>query len=540
MTTDRFTHIVAGAGAAGCAVASRLSADPGARVLLLEAGGPDRNPLIHMPAGFTKLTSPAINWRFATVPQPQLNNREMYYPQGRTLGGSTSINAMIYIRGHRLDYDEWESLGNEGWGYEGVLPYFRRMENHERLVDEYHGSGGPMNVAEQVQHNPLSKAFVRAAQEVGIPYNPDFNGATQDGVGFYDVTQRNVRRESAATAYIKPARTRTNLSVVTHATATRVLVSRDRAIGLAYLHDKREHIAYADGEIVLSGGAVNSPKLLLLSGIGPADELRALGIDVVHDLPGVGKSFQDHMDVYLTAETAPVSYNGEDRWHRAVVHGLQYLLFKTGPVTACVAEAGCFLRSHDEVRSPDIQIHCLPAFVVDHGRQRFNGHGVTINTCNLRPRSIGSVTLRSADPLDPPAIDPNFLADPYDWEISIEGFKRGREILSAPSFAPLIKREHMPGVDVRTDEAIRDYIRHWAKTDYHPVGSCKMGVDDMAVVDTQLRVHGLEGLRVIDASIMPTLISGNTQAPSIMIGEKGVGMMLGERPTASVGARQVA
>jgi choline dehydrogenase len=368
--------------------------------------------------------------------------------------------------------------------------------------------------------------FVRAGQEVGLPYSADFNGARQEGVGFYDVTQRNVRRESAATGYLKPARKRPNLTIVTHATATRVLLSRGRAIGIAYLKHGREDFAYADGEVVLSGGAVNSPKLLLLSGVGPADELRALGVEVTHDLPGVGKNFQDHMDVYLTAETAPLSYNGEDRWHRAAVHGAQYLLFKTGPVTACVAEAGAFVRSNGHVRSPDIQIHCLPAYVVDHGRQRFPGHGVTINTCNLRPRSIGSVTLRSANPVDPPAIDPNFLADPYDWELSIEAFKRGREILHAPSFKPLIKREHMPGADVNTGAGIRDYIRKWAKTDYHPAGSCKMGSDDMAVVDTQLRVRGLEGLRVIDASIMPTLISGNTQAPSIMIGEKGAAMML--------------
>jgi len=525
VTESRYTHIVVGAGAAGCVVANRLSADPAARVLLLEAGGPDRSPLIHMPAGFTKLTSPSVNWGFSTVPQAQLDNREMHYPQGRTLGGSTSINAMIYIRGHRLDYDEWESLGNEGWGYDGVLPYFRRMENHERIVDEYHGSGGPMNVAEQVQHNALSKAFVRAGQEAGLTYNADFNGAVQDGIGFYDVTQRNVRRESAATAYLKPIRKRPNLTVVTNATASRVLVSGGRAVGLAYLHGDHEHIAHADGEVVLSGGAVNSPKLLLLSGIGPADELRTRGIEVVHDLPGVGKNFQDHMDVYLTAETAPVSYNGEDRWHRAAVHGAQYLLFKTGPVTACVAEAGAFLRSNDDVRSPDIQIHCLPAFVVDHGRMRIKGHGVTINTCHLRPKSIGSVTLRSADPLAEPAIDPAFLQDAYDWKISLEAFERGREILNAPAFKDLIRKESMPGSDIKTPDAIRGYIKQWSKTDYHPVGSCKMGSDPLAVVDAQLRVHGLGGLRVIDASIMPTLISGNTSAPSIMIGEKGSAIM---------------
>jgi choline dehydrogenase-like flavoprotein len=525
--SQRYTHIVVGAGAAGCVVAARLSEEAANRVLLLEAGGPDNNPLIHMPAGFTKLTSPDVNWGFSTVPQAQLNDRRMHYPQGRTLGGSTSINAMIYIRGNRLDYDEWRDLGNEGWGYDGVLPYFRKSENNERLVNEFHGSGGPLNVTEQIGHNPLTKGFIRAAQSVGIPFSHDFNGAVQDGVGYYDVTQRNVRRESAATAFLRPNRKRANLIVETHATATGVIVEDGRAVGVRYLHAGKATEARVDsgGEVVLSGGAVNSPRLLLLSGIGPADELRSLGIDVVHDLPGVGKNFQDHMDVYLTAETTPVSYNGEDRWDKAVRHGIQYLLYKTGPVTACVAEAGAFLRSSADVRSPDIQIHCLPAYVVDHGRMKIKGHGVTINTCNLRPRSIGSVTLQSADPLAQPAIDPAFLQDPYDWKISMEGFERGREILNSPALKPLIKRERLPGSDVKTEQGVREFIKQWSKTDYHPVGSCKMGSDPMAVVDTQLRVHGLGGLRVIDASIMPTLISGNTQAPSIMVGEKGAAIM---------------
>ncbi len=526
-----FDYIVVGAGAAGCAVAHRLSEDPDVTVALLEAGGKDSNPLIHMPAGFTKLTSDDVNWGFKTVPQAQVNNREMHYPQGRTLGGSTSINAMIYIRGHRSDYDEWRDLGNEGWGYEGVLPYFKKSENNERFVDEFHGHGGPVNVADQTQHNTLTRAFVRSAQEAGIPYTPDHNGAKQEGVSYYQVTQRNVRRESAATAYLKPARNRKNLTVITRATATRVLLENKRAVGIEYLHNKKEKRSlYANREVVLSGGAANSPKILLLSGIGPADELKALGIDVAHDLPGVGKNFQDHMDVYIAAECSqPVSYNGEDRWDKAIRHGIQYLLYKTGPVTACVAEAGCFVYSKEfsgeDVRSPDIQIHCLPAYVVDHGRKRIKGHGITINTCNLRPKSIGSVTLRSTNPLDSPAIDPNFLDDPYDWKISIAGFKWGRKILSSPSFKPFIKRELMPGIDSQSDEEIKDYIRKWSKTDYHPVGSCKMGSDDMAVVDTQLKVHGINGLRVIDASIMPTLISGNTQAPSIMVGEKGAAII---------------
>lgn len=523
---DSFDYIIVGAGASGCAVAHRLSEVPDTSVLLLEAGPKDSSPLIHMPAGFTKLTGKNVNWCFKTVPQTHVNDREMHYPQGRTLGGSTSINAMIYIRGHRLDYDEWRDLGCEGWGFEDVLPYFKRSENNERFANKYHGQGGPLNVADQTQHNQLTRAFVRSAQEVGIPYNPDLNGAQQAGVSYYQVTQRNVRRESSATAFLRP--TPPNLTVITRAQASRVCLDGTRAIGVEYIKNKRIRRANVNREVILSGGAVNSPKLLLLSGIGPADSIAQHGIKPVHDLPGVGRNFQDHMDVYIAAECSePISYNGHDRWDRALLHGLQYLLYKTGPVTACVAEAGCFLKSSEEIRSPDIQIHCLPAYVVDHGRLRIKGHGLTINTCNLRPRSIGTVSLRSSDPLEDPLIDPNFLSDPYDLRISTEGFKWGRRILQAPSLGKLISRERLPGADVRTDQDIADYIRKWSKNDYHPVGSCKMGQDDLAVVDTQLRVRGLECLRVIDASIMPRLISGNTQATSIMIGEKGAAHIIG-------------
>jgi choline dehydrogenase len=531
MPTQSYDYIVIGAGAAGCVVASRLSEDPSTSVLLLEAGGRDWSPLIHMPVGFTKLTSPSVNWGYETVPQKHLGNRPMWYPQGRTLGGSTSINAMIYIRGQREDYDRWAALGNDDWGYEQVLPFFRRAERNERLNDRFHGSDGAMNVAEQVQHNELSKAFVRAGQELGLPYNPDFNGAVQEGVGYYDVTQRNARRESASTAYLRPARPRRNLTVVTHALGTKVLVENGRAVGLEYTVRGKPARAFADAEVVLSGGAINSPRLLLLSGIGPGAELAALEIPVVHDLPGVGKNLQDHMDVYLTAETTPVSYNQSDRPLTALKVGLQYVLYRTGPVTACVCEAGMFVRSSEAVATPDIQMHCLPAYVIDHGRQRVPGHGMTINTCNLRPGSVGSVSLRSADPAVPPAIDPNFLDDPHDWDMAIRGFEWGREMLATKAYAPFIKREHMPGAHVRTPDQIREYIRQWAKTDYHPVGSCMMGESDAAVVDQQLRVRGLPGLRVVDASIMPVLISGNTQATAIMIGEKGAHHILRGGPT---------
>ena len=478
--SDRHTHIVIGAGAAGCAVAARLSEDPANRVLLLEAGGRDWNPLIHMPAGFTKLTGPSVNWGFETVPQPELNNRRMHYPQGRTLGGSTSINAMIYIRGNRLDYDEWRDLGNEGWGYDGVLPYFRKSENNERLADEFHGTGGPLNVTDQVGHNPISKGFVRAAQSVGIPFSHDFNGADQAGVGFYDVTQRNVRRESSATAFLRPARKRKNLTIATHAQATQLIVENGRAVGVRYLAKGKpaEARVEAGGEVVVSGGAVNSPRLLLLSGIGPADELRKLGIPVVHDLPGVGKNFQDHMDVYLTAETAPVSYNGEDRWDKAVRHGIQYLLYKTGPVTACVAEAGAFVsleRRRSLAGHPDplpAGVRRRPRASPDQGPRRHDQY--------LQPaaeehrlghaalgRSAGRARHRSGVP----------PGSATTGQISMEAFERGREILNAPAFKDLIRKEAMPGSDVKTPDGIRAYIKEWSKTDYHPVGSCKMGSD---------------------------------------------------------------
>jgi choline dehydrogenase-like flavoprotein len=439
---------------------------------------------------------------------------------------------MIYIRGQRQDYEQWERLGNEGWGYDGVLPYFRRSENNERFHNEHHGVGGDMNVTQQVQLNPLSKAFVRGLQELGVPFNADVNGADQHGVTFYDVTQRNARRESTATAFLHPARKRPNLTILTRAQAVQVLVERGRAVGIKYVHKDETVTAYADAEVILSGGAVNSPKLLLLSGIGPADELRALGVDVVHDLPGVGKNYQDHMDVYLTAVTEPVSFNQEDRPDRAVRHAIQYLLYRTGPLTACVCEAGAFVRSDESVETPDIQIHCLPAFVIDHGRKRVKGHGMTINTCNLRPRSIGSLRLRSANPMDMPLIDPNFCGDAegYDWKVSIEGFRWGRRILQSEALQQYVRHEHMPGGNVQTEDEIRRYISKWSKTDYHPVGSCKMGHDDMAVVDPRLRVHGLEGLRVIDASVMPRMISANLNASTMMIADRASDLIRGKAP----------
>ena len=456
---ERHTHIVIGAGAAGCAVAARLSEDPDKQVLLLEAGGRDWNPLIHMPAGFTKLTGPSVNWGFETVPQPELNGRRMHYPQGRTLGGSTSINAMIYIRGNRLDYDEWRDLGNDGWGYDGVLPYFRKSENNERLADEYHGTGGPMNVTEQVAHNPISKGFVRAAQSIGIPFSHDFNGAEQAGVGFYDVTQRNVRRESSATAYLGPARKRKNLVIATHAQATQLIIENGRAVGVKYLAKDKptEARVVAGGEVVVSrrGGELASPAAAVRDrtrrrAAGARDPGRSRPAGCRQELPGPHGRVSDGGD-----GAGQLQRRGSLGQGRPARHPVPALQDRVRSRRAWPRPARSCARALASDRPTSRSIAC-PRIVVDHGRMRIKGHGVTINTCNLRPKSIGSVTLRSADPHAEPAIDPAFLQDPYDWKISMEAFERGREILSAPAFKDLIKRERMPGAKVKTPEGIRD------------------------------------------------------------------------------------
>ncbi|MXX66420.1 MAG: alanine-phosphoribitol ligase [Chloroflexi bacterium] len=524
----RYTHVIVGAGAAGCVVANRLSQDPGNNVALLEAGPPDSNPLIHIPAGVTRLAAPEFDWGFSSAPQPQLNDRRLWYPQGRTLGGSTSVNAMIYVRGQPRDYDLWQSLGNPGWGYADVLPWFRRSERHARLSDGYHGTEGELGVARQTTYNPLTRAFVEAGQELGLAQNEDVNGSVQDGVTLYDQTRRNGRRESAATAFLHPVDRRENLTVHTRALATRILVEGGCAVGVEYRQLGRRKTINAECEVIVSGGTINSPRLLLLSGIGPADELSDLGIEVVHDLPGVGKNFQDHMDVFIAAETRPVSYSRRNRVHNRLRHMLRYKLFGTGPMAAAIAEAGAFVRSNDSVAGPDIQIHCLPSFVVvKDGPMLLDGHGMSLFILNTRPRSRGSLTLNSPDPDDPPRIDPNFCSDPqgHDLRIAVEGIKWGRRFLATRALSGLVREERVPGAAVADDDQIREYIRGWAKTGHHPVGSCAMGNGEMAVVDNQLRIRGLDRLRVIDASVMPRLVSGNTQAPTYMIGERGAAII---------------
>lgn len=536
MTATEFDYIIIGAGAAGCVLANRLSKDPGLRVLLLEAGEKDSSMLVSIPAGFGKLMGTKVNWIYDTAPQKQLGNRSMFLPQGKVLGGSTSINAMLYIRGNRGDYDAWRDAGNEGWGYDDVLPYFKAHERNERIADDYHGNDGELNVADQVQTNPLSKAFVRAAQQAGIPFTSDPNGEKQDGVFYHQVTQRGARRESAATAFLRPAVSRPNLTVVTGAEVTRIVMEGAVAKGVDYIKKGAKLTARARREVLLSAGAINSPKLLLQSGIGPADELRQVGVEPVHDLPGVGKNLHDQLEVYITADTKlPISYTGEDRAFRMLRHGIQYTFYKTGPATATVTEAGAFVRSDPSMEYPDLQLHMLPVTVKwkDGARtaEKASGHGITILACDIRPESRGEVRLRSKDPSASPIVDPNYLAAEKDMQVSVEGIKLIRKVLKSPAFAPYVGEETLPGAAVQTDEEIRKYITEWGKTDYHPVGSCKMGVDEMAVVGPDLKVHGIDKLRVIDASIMPSIISGNTQAPAMMIGEKGASLVLGlDRP----------
>jgi choline dehydrogenase len=524
-----YDYIVAGGGSAGCVLAARLS-ETGAKVLLLEAGYRDTHPYIRIPAGFTKLSGPRVSWGYSTVPQKHLNSRTLWYPQGRTLGGSSSINAMIYTRGQPEDYDAWASLGAAGWSYNDVLPYFKRAESNQRLADGYHGVDGPLTVSDPISPAMITRVFLRATQQVGLTYNPDFNGEKQEGVALYQTTTHEGRRTSAAVAYIRPALKRPNLTVHTRTTVTRILFDRNRAVGVEYFRDGQRApvTAKAAAETIISSGAIGSPKLLMISGVGPADHLRSKGIVVVEDLPGVGGNLQDHIDCYTIWNcSGPYSYFGVDRYLEQARWAVQYLLFRSGPITSNIAEAGAFARVDPDSKTPDTQFHFLPAYVIDHGRARVAGYGVSLAANSLRPRSRGSVRLASADPAAHPLIDPNFFSDSYDLRIAVDAIKFAREIMAAPAFRPYIKSERMPGGAMRDDAEIEAYCRQWGKTDYHPVGTCKMGVDALAVVDPKLRVHGLEQLRVIDSSIMPLQISANTNAPTIMIAEKGADLVLG-------------
>jgi len=530
-----FDYLIIGAGSAGCVLANRLSKNPNNNVCLLEAGPTDDSLLVKIPAGIIALMrSNKRNWRYYTTEQEALNQRKIYIPRGKTLGGSSSVNAMIYTRGHQWDYDHWESLGNKGWGWDEVLPVFKRSQNQERGGDDYHGVGGPLNVADLRYRHPVSEAFVQACVDAGLPYSEDFNGANQEGVGMYQVTQKGGERFGVARAYLHEALERPNLTVITEARVQRLLLDGKTVLGAEYLHQGKLQTVHA-GETLLSGGAINSPQVLLLSGIGPKAELERHGIPQQHDLPGVGENLQEHPDVLLVHKSRQKgSLNLSPAALPTQLKALyQFFANRTGALTSNAAEAGGFIKSRPEEKIPDLQLHLTAALLDNHGLNLpfAMGWGFSTHVCVLRPKSRGRIGLNSANPNHDPLIDPRLLSHPDDMATMLRGVKLMRKvILESDSLAPMLGKEIFPGPKVQSDDELLAFLREKADNIYHPVGSCKMGIDDMAVVEPQgLKVHGLNGLRVIDASIMPTLIGGNTNAPTVMIAEKAADAILAGR-----------
>ncbi|OYV01013.1 MAG: glucose-methanol-choline oxidoreductase [Burkholderiales bacterium PBB5] len=528
-----FDYVIVGGGSAGCVLAARLSEDPAVRVALLEAGGRDDSVLIQCPAGLAAMAQyKAANWGFETVPQAGFHGRRGYQPRGKVLGGSSSVNAMIYLRGQAADYDGWAAAGNPGWSFADVLPYFKRSEHNERGANAWHGTGGPLNVMDLQAPNPIGQRFIEAGRQAGLALNPDFNGAEQAGVGPYQVTHRAGERCSAAKAYLGPALDRPNLQVITQAQATQVLTDGRRAVGVAYVQGGQRHTVQARVEVLLAAGALQSPQLLMTSGIGPGSPLQQHGIAVVHDLPGVGSHLHDHVDVVQVVDTpglhALFGLSLPGAWR--VLQGMwQWRQSRSGLLTTNFAEAGAFLRSDPLLDQPDLQLHFVVGKLVDHGRKTVFGHGYSCHVCLLHPASRGSVRLASADPLAAPRIDPNFLDDETDLARLVKGVKQMRRILAQPALAALGGRELASSAGLHSDEDVVAFIRRFADTIYHPVGSCRMGPGPDDVVDHRLRVHGMDGLRVVDASVMPRIVAGNTNAPTMMIAEKAADMIRADR-----------
>ena len=526
---DSYDYIIVGAGSAGCVLANRLSENPRNKVLLLEAGGRDWNPWIHIPVGYFKtMYDKDLSWGYETEPDPGINGRKVIWPRGRVLGGSSSINGVLYVRGQAEDFDHWRQLGNTGWSFEDVLPMFRRSEDYEKGGDGFRATGGPLGVQEISDRRPACEAFLAACREAGFQDNPDYNGAGQDGLGYYQTTTRNGRRSSTAVAFLRPAKRRPNLNVVTRALATGVVVEDGHAVAVTYLQKGAEKSARANREIVLSGGSVNSPQLLQLSGIGAADHLRGLGVPVVHDLPDVGQNLQDHFQVRAVYELDGLpSLNTDVRNPvKKMMMGLQYALTRRGPLTVSGAQAFLFVRTRPELATPDMQYFFMPLSAEKSGLGLHDFPGVTATLGQLRPESRGDIMITSRDPKVYPRIRPNYLSEEIDRETTVAGLKLLRILTAQSAFAKYVKREVFPGPSYTSDEDFLAYARENGGTIFHPTGTCRMGADDRAVVDPRLRVRGIQGLRVADASIMPAIVSGNTNAAAIMIGEKAATMIL--------------
>ncbi len=533
---DTFDYIVVGAGSAGCVLANRLTASGQHRVLLLEAGGHDRRLWIHVPLGYGKLfTDSRVNWLYKTEAEPELDNRQVIQPRGKVLGGSSSINGLLYLRGQPADYDHWRQLGNNGWSFDDVLPYFRRAEHQERGEDALHGVGGPLAVSNVCEPHPLCEAFIESAERAGFPRNDDFNGPTQEGAGYFQLTARNGRRCSTAVGYLKEARRRPNLKVVTNALASRILFEGRRAVGVEYRRGDTVHTAHAGREVILAGGAFNSPQLLQLSGIGPAALLQSLGIGVVADMPGVGADLQDHLQVRMQYRcTEPITMNDViNSWRHRIGAGMRYALFRKGLLTIGAGYAGGFFRSNEQVATPDVQVHFIIFSGEASGAALHPFPGFIASICQLRPESRGFVRIKSADPAQAPAIQPLYLTSALDRDTVVDGLKLLRRIMAEAPMQRYIAAERVPGPDVTSDADLLAFARSAGTTVFHPTSTCRMGADADAVVDERLRVRGIGGLRVVDASIMPTVVSGNTNAAVVMIGEKGADMILQDASAAA-------